>query len=882
MAEGPHNFIYNYGAPDYRLPYRRNDDTPLSLPLAPKNLMVTSPYMIGVLDVRWDDPSIYAENNGLDFEGVNVYRAFDAPDAPYEKLNTAPIGVMFYRDQTREVEVVDEDPVAGGRFIAGTNATGDWIVKTYHQPIVIPGTNGKVADGIDSVIIRVKKTSSSDWQVVPAFRVMGETGEIFLIKNKVYNHTTNRLDDPILPDLSRGGEIRVTYTYINNWIQMDINRKIYYRVTSVAVDPDTGESRETPLAETVPVNPYDMERIDWIWAESIRRNRFILEQGGERVKLFIRRWAGQRCSCWDQEYRTGRASCHVCFPPGTLVRAKDGWKVIEAVKAGEHVLSSDGSYQEVLKTMETPYEGDLVSILPSVSTNAILSTPDHPYLVLKGAHRKNGCGPKCDAIIRNGDGLRLEHPNVRQLPNGRWWARAQLGGSREVGRKSLGTYPTRKEAVEVVHKFKLENFKPVHNLVWDPASNIQTGSWLVSSWNKDVLDVDSIRIPTEFVSIGCNQSINKQQEFEVDEEFLWIVGLYLAEGSCAKRSVTFSLHRKETEYRDRITKYFKSKGYGVSTYLTKGNGMSVNVFCSSLAKWFPAWLGRKCDHKHVPNEFMNLPSSKIWALIEGIYAGDGCRGRNEIIQTSEILALQLVELLHRVGEQPLTRRQIAAVLTPKGNKRKVAYCVSWALDSLGRGNRKGRWRFKGELLSSVNKVEKVAYSGKVYNLEVKGNHTYVVNGVVVHNCYGTGYVGGYYGPYDILVAPPETEKIVELMDVGLHVNYDWTTWTGPYPLINDRDFVVRQNNDRYSIAHVNPQGARGAIFQQHFNLAPLDHNDVRYKVPITGGEDGVPPAWNAYRTSRPTDASPTIPEKPEIPDQYELKGRTVTFENLIY
>lgn len=460
MAEGPHNFIYNYGAPDFKLPYRSNDDTPLSLPLAPKNVMVTSPYMIGVLDVRWDDPSIYAENNGLDFEGVNVYRAYDAPDATYEKLNSTPVGVMFYRDRTREVEVVDEDPVSGGRFIAGTNATGDWIIKAYHQPIVIPGTNGKVADSVNNVIVRVKETSTSDWVVVPAFRVIGETGEIFLIKNKVYNHTTNRLDDPILPDLARGGEIRVTYTYINNWIQTDINRKIYYRVTSVAVDPDSGDTKETPLNEAVAVNPYDMERIDWIWAESIRRNRFILEQGGERVKLFIRRWAGPKCSCWDEEYRTGRASC-----------------------------------------------------------------------------------------------LR---------------------------------------------------------------------------------------------------------------------------------------------------------------------------------------------------------------------------------------------------------------------------------------------------------------------------------------CYGTGYVGGYYGPFDILVAPPETEKIVELMDVGLHVNYDWATWTGPYPLINDRDFVVRQNNDRYSIAHVNPQGARGAIFQQHFNLAPLDHNDVRYKVSITGGEDGVPPAWNAYRAARPTDASPTIPDKPEIPEQYELKGRTVTFENIVY
>jgi hypothetical protein len=119
------------------------------------------------------------------------------------------------------------------------------------------------------------------------------------------------------------------------------------------------------------------------------------------------------------------------------------------------------------------------------------------------------------------------------------------------------------------------------------------------------------------------------------------------------------------------------------------------------------------------------------------------------------------------------------------------------------------------------------------------------------------------------------------MDMGLHISYDWQTWTGPYPLLNDRDFIVRQNNDRMSIAHVNPQGSRGAIYQQHFMLAPLDRRDIRYQVPINGGLI-VPAAWNAYRTDRPTDASPTIPNKPGIPGQYTLQGRTVTFENIVF
>lgn len=456
-----HSFRYNYGRPDFRLPYRWNDDTPFSLPLPPKNVEVTSPYLIGVVDVRWDSPANYTENNNLSITGVNVYRSFDTPEGPYTKLNTSPINVLFYRDETGEVSVVDEDPISGGRLIAGTNASGDWIVRTFNRPLVMPGTNGELADNRKHVTVRIKPTSSDSFQTVPAFKVIGDSGEIYLIKDKIYDHTNNRLVDPVLPNLTQGGELLVSYTYLNNHIQTDIYRKMYYKVTTEAVDPRNGNTIETPLGECDAISLYDMEKIDWIWSEAIRRNRWLLEQAGERVKLFIRKWSGIKCGvCWDEEYQQAREGCHVC--------------------------------------------------------------------------------------------------------------------------------------------------------------------------------------------------------------------------------------------------------------------------------------------------------------------------------------------------------------------------------------------------------------------------------------YGTGYTGGYEGPYDILIAPPETEKTIELTDIGLHVNYDYNTWTGPYPLLTDRDFIVRQNNQRFSIARVNPQGSRGAIYQQHFNMAPLDQKDIRYSVPITGGTSVTPEAWNAFRSAQPTDASPVITNKPEIPDEYELRGRTVTFENIVY
>jgi hypothetical protein len=143
-------------------------------------------------------------------------------------------------------------------------------------------------------------------------------------------------------------------------------------------------------------------------------------------------------------------------------------------------------------------------------------------------------------------------------------------------------------------------------------------------------------------------------------------------------------------------------------------------------------------------------------------------------------------------------------------------------------------------------------------------------------------VGGYEGPYDILIAPPEAEKAIELMDMGLHIRYDWASWTVDYPLLNERDVVVRQNNERYIVGPVNYQGQRGAIFQQHFSIDHIDERDIRYKIPITGGESGVPESSDIFREERKSEASPVINEKPEIPESRIIRGRTVTFENITY
>ena len=461
--ENPSSNIVGQGRNDFNLPYRTGaGESPLSLPRSPKSFEVTSPYLIGVIDIRWDNPAEYTEHNGIRIIGVNIYRTFDSPYAVYTKLNNAPVSALYFRDTTKQVDIVGEDALA--RLDSGANPRTEWVVRTLHRPLVIPGTNGQIAHNVKDVHVLIDNGDGLPQSVVP-YKVVGETGEIYLNTNRTYDAQRNKFSDAVLPNTLTGG-IWLSYSYIDGLIATNINRKIYYKVTTVALDENTGSPIETPLDEVEARSPYDMEKIDYIWAEGIRRNRWILEQGGERVKLFLRKWNGLQCACTDEKY----------------------------------------------------------------------------------------------------------------------------GYSKRIG-------------------------------------------------------------------IG----------------------------------------------REQVCQY----------------------------------------------------------------------------------------------------------------------------------------------------------------------------------CYGSGYVGGYEGPYDIIIAPPETEKSVSLTDIALHVTYDWNTWTGPYPLLNDRDVIVRQNNDRFYISRANYQGSRGATYQQHFNLTHIDSVDPVYTLPINGGQLGVPAAWNAYREGQPTQASPTIPVKPEHgPGQ--VTGRTVTFENIMY
>jgi len=329
--------------PDWIYPLRPT--TPdLTLPWAPRNLIITSPYTTGAIDIRWDNPRIIPANNGLQILGCNVYRSTDSPYGPYELLNASPISVLFYRDQTEEELVTNENATPTIRYREEPDA--GWYVYAQRRPIVIPGSNGKTSVSIHNVKVEIDDGDGSFLEI-PAYSVNGVTGEIRLISWPVFDHSVQQIIPPRLPK-SPTGRVRITYRYLKHQVLTALSQRIYYKVTTVAVSPtDPQQTIETPLTEISDRSAFDIEAIDYMFREAIKRNRWILEQGGERVKIFVRKWMGTKCPSYQYNYAQSHQDCTICYgssiiggylgPYDAIIAPPETEKSIELADMGLHI-----------------------------------------------------------------------------------------------------------------------------------------------------------------------------------------------------------------------------------------------------------------------------------------------------------------------------------------------------------------------------------------------------------------------------------------------------------------------------------------------------------------------------------------------------------------
>lgn len=299
-------------------------------PVSPINGAVVSAFLKGVVDIRWDNPALLASNTNYRIAGVNIYRSDISEYGPYHRINDFPISGQFYRDATDNVPVTEIVNWDTGWIFKGEPEYGKkWILRTQAIAVKDITYDCVFADSQSDVKVFINGNQ------VEVIDVFGRNGQITIKSVDDFDYIKGTNTKVILP--STTDEVIVQYFTSRNLVKCGLDEKVFYRLTSVGYSEysPTGFV-ETPLDYCEPLSLTKVENMDWIWREAVRRNNWILEQGGERVKLFIRKTSGQLCNCQGLDAREAeynqqpRNDCAYCFGTGYIGGYEGPWEIILA------------------------------------------------------------------------------------------------------------------------------------------------------------------------------------------------------------------------------------------------------------------------------------------------------------------------------------------------------------------------------------------------------------------------------------------------------------------------------------------------------------------------------------------------------------------------
>jgi predicted metal-dependent peptidase len=380
---------------------------------------------------------------------------------------------------------------------------------------------------------------------------------------------------------------------------------------------------------------------------------------------------------------------YACFPAGTSVGGSE--KTIENLEVGDTVFGRDGQLQKVTQIMCRDYNGKMFSIKGS-GTLPFICTDEHPILVVPRI------GTASNYPIRLGDAVFKAAKDVDIKMD--YLVVPKIQGDLDLETINLNKY---------LNQEKTNGHNQCHNIA------------------------DGVK-----------------GDLVLDEEFAWMMGLYAAEGSktnAKNHGIQFSLHAKETEYRDRLVKIGSKLGYSPGVYV-EDNRMSVQIHSTLISKFFEEQMGRGAHNKRIPDMILRHKNLKIVeAFVNGLMDGDGCDTRKNNTQLGTVslqLALHTQQAIGRLGIFACMRKIIVKERMIRGQKLEAGhlYVVDWNKPESTPRTMNGhtivshseRWKVSGNnyLVPITEKVES-DFNGKVFNFETE-DHTYMVSNAVVHNC----------------------------------------------------------------------------------------------------------------------------------------------------
>jgi len=234
-----------------------------------------------------------------------------------------------------------------------------------------------------------------------------------------------------------------------------------------------------------------------------------------------------------------------------------------------------------------------------------------------------------------------------------------------------------------------------------------------------------------------------------------IIAWFACEGSVSGNALTFSIGAHEPDNVSDLAAVLRSEGYEPTE--SKAEGVTtVQVNAVGLADFLVSQCGSLARNKRLPLALLRGNEEVVW---DTLMRGDGCISTPEGQTPTYVYASVsegLIQQVQIIGSALGYRgsyivRDVADSVLENGHV--IRGGVAYSLQMRDASRYASRFtdrtrRVKNGAIGRVFAITETHYEGQVHNLEVVGDHSYVVNARAVHNCdFSAANVGSILGSY---------------------------------------------------------------------------------------------------------------------------------------
>lgn len=384
-----------------------------------------------------------------------------------------------------------------------------------------------------------------------------------------------------------------------------------------------------------------------------------------------------------------------CFHPDTWVYTSNGPKRIKDILAGDYVYGKDGKLHKVVSTYSRLYEGNIYNIRHQGNNISSECSPDHKWLTVFHKDRRT---------------------EIKNL-----WTESKDLVVKENHKK--GNY------LSLPSNFEDPTDSPLYLNVLDYIDG-----------KEDESNSNNIVPYTNGGQLFKGHNLcSIPKNIKIDDEFLFMIGIYLAEGSSSSQSSCFSMHIEEKHYLERIASYLQR--IGIPSHFNKikeeKHTAVLRIDSSLFARLMSELCGKLAYQKAINETFFGcLCNSDRYKIYQSWNVGDGrkCLKDNEFSTTtiSEKLAVQMAQILILNNIFPRIYKN------KRSDREHCSYDIHVFPSSMGQKVKLGKgtkiMSDKEYIYIPLDVINTRKYHGPLIDIEVQNSESFITSSGVVHNC----------------------------------------------------------------------------------------------------------------------------------------------------